>query len=181
MCTSFLLFFSWFEKHRFPKYVTFWCLNLYFSAIKYLSHTQTHPLAFSVSPYLYAIEHVVVFYRDVIVAWSDINTFAHFCVKNPPGAQRPFANDGGTSTNSGGSYGLSELEQVLKQKTFTRCALAGYSLLPLMLFWGHAVVVGFTFVQLCMHLTACLCVLVKRQHNINGRPSSLCYFAAYGT
>lgn len=112
--------------------MTFWCLNLYFSAIKYLSETHIR-LLFLLSPYLYAIEHVVVFYRDVIVAWSDVNIFAYFCVKNPPGAQRPFANDGGTSTNSGGSYGLSELEQVLKQKTFTRCALAGYSLMRLWL------------------------------------------------
>ncbi|XP_058183373.1 nuclear pore complex protein NUP1-like isoform X2 [Rhododendron vialii] len=46
--------------------------------------------------------------------------FEEEVLDNPPGVQRPFLNDGGTSTNSGKSYGLSELEQMLKQKTFTR-------------------------------------------------------------
>ncbi|KAI8539607.1 hypothetical protein RHMOL_Rhmol09G0196200 [Rhododendron molle] len=46
--------------------------------------------------------------------------FEEEVLDNPPGVQRPFLNDGGKSTNSSNSYGLSELEQMLKQKTFTR-------------------------------------------------------------
>ncbi|GFZ05984.1 nuclear pore complex protein [Actinidia rufa] len=39
---------------------------------------------------------------------------------HPPEVQGPAINDGGKVTNSSSSSGLSELEQILKQKTFTR-------------------------------------------------------------
>ncbi|PSS04999.1 Nuclear pore complex protein [Actinidia chinensis var. chinensis] len=42
---------------------------------------------------------------------------------HPPEVQGPAINDGGKVTNSSSSSGLSELEQILKQKTFTRAEI----------------------------------------------------------
>ncbi|KAG5533019.1 hypothetical protein RHGRI_027305 [Rhododendron griersonianum] len=66
---------------------------------------------------------VVKNWEDVIITEANQESrdrFEEEVLDNPPGVQRPFLNDGGTSTNSSNSYGLSELEQMLKQKTFTR-------------------------------------------------------------